>query len=82
VATLRSAWSGIQLDIWTDQEAFQVYSCGGQNGMYRLLLFAFPLVPPSFFRSENMMLICFGDRFHGPQANPRLLQRYLAPPRH
>ncbi|KAF2003724.1 galactose mutarotase-like protein [Amniculicola lignicola CBS 123094] len=32
VATLASEWSGIQVDIWTDQDAFQVYSCGGQNG--------------------------------------------------
>lgn len=32
VATLASPWSGIQLDIFTDQQAFQVYSCGGQNG--------------------------------------------------
>lgn len=32
VATLASAFSGIQLDIYSDQQAFQVYSCGGQNG--------------------------------------------------
>jgi aldose 1-epimerase len=32
VAVLSSPWSGIQVDIFTDQEAFQVYSCGGQNG--------------------------------------------------
>lgn len=32
VATLASPWSGIKLDIYTDQEAFQVYSCPGQNG--------------------------------------------------
>jgi hypothetical protein len=32
VASLSSAWSGIKVDIFTDQEAFQVYSCGGQNG--------------------------------------------------
>lgn len=32
VARLRSAWSGIQVDVFTDQEAFQVYSCGGMNG--------------------------------------------------
>ncbi|KAH8599339.1 galactose mutarotase-like domain-containing protein [Bisporella sp. PMI_857] len=31
VARLRSAWSGIQLDIYTDTDAFQLYSCGGQN---------------------------------------------------
>ena len=36
VATLSSPWSGIQVDIFTDQDAFQVYSCGGQNGMYTL----------------------------------------------
>ncbi|KAF2116225.1 galactose mutarotase-like domain-containing protein [Lophiotrema nucula] len=33
VATLSSPWSGIQVDIFTDQDAFQVYSCGGQNGI-------------------------------------------------
>jgi len=36
VARLRSAWSGIQLDIFSDQDAFQVYSCGGQNGSVAL----------------------------------------------
>jgi len=36
VARLRSAWSGIQVDIFTDQDAFQVYSCGGQNGSVAL----------------------------------------------
>ncbi|CAD6445193.1 387ee951-f3bb-46ba-ac6b-f215af7876d1 [Sclerotinia trifoliorum] len=36
VARLRSAWSGIQVDIFTDQPAFQVYSCGGQNGSMAL----------------------------------------------
>lgn len=36
VATLRSGWSGIQVDVYTDQEAFQVYSCGGQNGTMAL----------------------------------------------
>ncbi|KAI5862430.1 galactose mutarotase-like protein [Durotheca rogersii] len=32
VARLQSAWSGIQLDVYTDQDAFQMYSCGGQDG--------------------------------------------------
>ncbi|KAJ6439607.1 aldose 1-epimerase [Purpureocillium lavendulum] len=36
VATLSSDWSGIQLDVFTDQTAFQVYSCGGQNGSMAL----------------------------------------------
>ncbi|KAI1659299.1 galactose mutarotase-like protein [Daldinia decipiens] len=31
VARLQSEWSGIQLDVYTDQEAFQMYSCNGQN---------------------------------------------------
>ncbi|KAK8086763.1 aldose 1-epimerase [Apiospora phragmitis] len=34
VARLASAWSGIQLDVYSDQEAFQLYSCNGQNGSY------------------------------------------------
>ena len=36
VATVGSEWSGIEINIFTDQEAFQVYSCGGQNGTYSL----------------------------------------------
>ncbi|KAI3323693.1 aldose-1-epimerase [Xylariaceae sp. AK1471] len=36
VARLQSAWSGIQIDVYTDQEAFQVYSCNGQNGTVTL----------------------------------------------
>jgi aldose 1-epimerase len=32
VATISSAWSGIQLDIYTDQDAFQFYSCTQQKG--------------------------------------------------
>ncbi|KAG5953793.1 hypothetical protein E4U53_002649 [Claviceps sorghi] len=32
VTTLSSDWSGIQLDIYTDQDAFQLYSCSGQDG--------------------------------------------------
>jgi len=36
VARLRSPWSGIQLEVFTDQDAFQVYTCGGQNGTVAL----------------------------------------------
>ncbi|TPX10613.1 uncharacterized protein E0L32_008499 [Thyridium curvatum] len=36
VARLQSPWSGIQLDIYSDQEAFQMYSCNGQNGSMAL----------------------------------------------
>lgn len=36
VATLSSAWSGIQLDVFTDQDALQVYSCQGQDGSMAL----------------------------------------------
>lgn len=35
VASLSSAWSGIKVDIFSDQEAFQMYSCIGQNGKCR-----------------------------------------------
>lgn len=38
VASLSSEWSGIQIDVYTDQDAFQVYTCGGQNGMFRVCL--------------------------------------------
>jgi len=36
VARLSSPWSGIQLEIFTDQDAFQVYTCSGQNGTIAL----------------------------------------------
>ncbi|CCU74944.1 aldose 1-epimerase [Blumeria hordei DH14] len=36
VARIRSSWSGIQLDIFSDQDALQVYSCNGQNGSIAL----------------------------------------------
>ena len=36
VARLQSAWSGIQLDVYSDQDAFQMYSCNGQNGSMAL----------------------------------------------
>ncbi len=36
MATLSSPWSGISLNVYTDQDAFQVYSCGGQNGTVTL----------------------------------------------
>lgn len=36
VAVLSSAWSGIQVEVYSDQEAYQVYSCGGQNGSLTL----------------------------------------------
>ena len=32
VATLHSSWSGIQLDVFTDQDGMQLYSCNNQNG--------------------------------------------------
>ncbi|KAJ9138611.1 Galactose mutarotase-like protein [Pleurostoma richardsiae] len=36
VARLQSAWSGIQLDVHSDQEAFQMYSCNSMNGSMAL----------------------------------------------
>ncbi|KAI0877147.1 aldose-1-epimerase [Hypoxylon argillaceum] len=36
VARLQSSWSGIQVQVYTDQEAFQVYTCNGQNGTLTL----------------------------------------------
>ncbi|PNS15127.1 hypothetical protein CAC42_2356 [Sphaceloma murrayae] len=36
VATLGSPYTGIQVDVYSDQDAYQVYSCGGQNGSLAL----------------------------------------------
>jgi len=33
VASLWSEWSGIKLDVYSDQAAYQMYSCPGQDGM-------------------------------------------------
>lgn len=37
VATVSSPFSGIQIDIFSDQQAFQIYTCPGQNGMFYLV---------------------------------------------
>ncbi|KAI3553051.1 aldose 1-epimerase [Colletotrichum abscissum] len=36
VARMQSEWSGIQLEVYTDQDAFQMYSCSQQNGSVAL----------------------------------------------
>ncbi|KAH8177931.1 aldose 1-epimerase domain-containing protein [Sarocladium implicatum] len=36
VVTLSSEWSGIQIDVFSDQDAFQMYSCNFQNGSMAL----------------------------------------------
>ncbi|KIW07633.1 hypothetical protein, variant [Verruconis gallopava] len=36
IASVSSDFSGIKIDIFTDQDAFQLYSCGGQNGSLAL----------------------------------------------
>jgi aldose 1-epimerase len=38
VASLRSEWSGIQVNIYSDQDAFQLYSCNFQNGKWNVSL--------------------------------------------
>jgi aldose 1-epimerase len=32
VSTLSSAFTGIRVDTYSDQDAFQIYTCSGQNG--------------------------------------------------
>lgn len=39
VASLASEWSGIKVDIYSDQEAFQVYSCAGADGMLKQVVY-------------------------------------------
>ncbi|KAI5458804.1 aldose-1-epimerase [Mariannaea sp. PMI_226] len=36
VASLSSDWSGIKVDVYSDQDAFQFYTCSGQNGTMAL----------------------------------------------
>lgn len=40
VARLQSSWSGIQVDVYSNQEAYQVYSCGGMNGKTSLFTYS------------------------------------------
>jgi len=37
VATLSSPWSGIQIDIFTNQPAMQLYSCNTMNGVISII---------------------------------------------
>ncbi|KAK5175428.1 uncharacterized protein LTR77_000567 [Saxophila tyrrhenica] len=37
VATLKSPWSGCQMDVYTNQQALQVYSCNNMNGTFPLM---------------------------------------------
>jgi aldose 1-epimerase len=39
VASLSSEWSGIGIEIFSDQDAFQMYSCPGQDGEFTFIAF-------------------------------------------
>jgi len=72
VARLQSAWSGIQVDVYSDQEAFQVYSCNSQNGSRSLTPFLGQ--PPTNIPKQH--------RLPSSEISSRLLQRHLLAARH
>jgi len=55
VASLSSNFTGIKVDIFTDQDAFQVYSCPGQNGMFQRHTLSQNLFP--LFLSPSLCVI-------------------------
>ena len=61
VASLSSSWSGIKIDVYSDQAAFQIYSCNGQNGKLH----------SGSFRTLNIDIIY---RNSTSETDPRLLQ--------
>ena len=84
VARLRSAWSGIQVDVHTDQEAFQIYSCGGQNGAC-LTFFSLTLTPfqiPFSLRPLPTLNSYTHTRLRSPQDHTGPTQCCQPPARH
>jgi len=65
VASLYSADSGIRLDIYSDQAAFQMYSCGGQDG-------TFPLKKTQGYQSRFPV----GDKYHDTGSFGRFVPKY------
>jgi aldose 1-epimerase len=61
VATVSSPFSGIQIDIFSDQQAFQIYTCPGQNGMSSLIYY-----------DRTVLILCI--RNHNYQGDSGLLQ--------
>ena len=70
VATLASPWSGIQVDIFTDQDGFQVYSCNTLNSELK----SFPLcVHITIHHADH------NPRHHVPEEDPRSLRQPQPP---
>ncbi|KAI7155789.1 galactose mutarotase-like protein [Hortaea werneckii] len=63
VATLASPWSGIQVDIYTEQEAVQIYTCNNMNGTLPLKS------TQGFFASPD-------DDSTSPTSRPRTTPKY------
>ena len=61
VATVSSPFSGIQIDIFSDQQAFQIYTCPGQNGMFYCI-------------SDDRTMLTLVNRNHYHQGDSGLLQ--------
>lgn len=70
VASIASAYTGITVDVFTEQQAFQVYSCNGMNGPLSSLA---PNPQPTCGLTPPTLLT--PNRLFRSQINPRLLQR-------
>ena len=70
VATLASPWSGIQLDIYTDQHAMQVYTCNNMNGNAILSL---PVQKPV---ANTETGTCPLKKTQGISSRPKVVEKY------
>ena len=72
VASLSSAWSGIKVDVYSDQEAFQIYSCNGQNGKTSLVL----CLHSTLTSSTGTQPLKRTQGFHNNASRPRVTEQY------
>jgi aldose 1-epimerase len=70
VASLRSEWSGIQVNIYSDQDAFQLYSCNFQDGMWSCPWPAFKLT------DVGTMPLKKTQGFFDDPTKPRVVPKY------
>ena len=74
VATLTSQWSGIELDIYTNQRAMQVYTCNNMNGTPACNLNICNL--PSADAKLGTFALKETQGFFNDSSRPRVVQKY------
>ncbi|KAK0862531.1 hypothetical protein LTS02_007163 [Friedmanniomyces endolithicus] len=73
VATLASPFSGIQVDVYTDQDAFQIYTCNNLNGL------PYPTTPNSvspLTTRTGTLALKETQGFFNDSSRPRVAKKY------